>query len=66
MVTKFLCGDGNFRLVHEKNGKFDPDDVALADGNTYFSDMECFKAYLEVVGDSEEVSLIICVLNPSK
>jgi hypothetical protein len=54
-VTKFLCGDGNFRMVHKMNGKFDLDNIALADGNAYFSDMDLSKAYLEVVGDSEEV-----------
>jgi hypothetical protein len=48
------------------NGKFDPDDVALADSNAYFSDMELFKAYLEVVGDSEEVRALICLPIPSK
>ena len=58
-VTKFLCGDGNYPLGHKKNGKFDPDDVALADGNAYFSDMELFKAYLEVVGDSDEVRVVL-------
>jgi len=42
-VTKFLCGDGNFRMVHKMNGKFALDDVALADGNAYFSDMDLFK-----------------------
>jgi len=30
-------------MVHEMNGKFDLDDVALADGNAYFSDMDLFK-----------------------
>jgi hypothetical protein len=52
---KFLCGDDNFRMVHEINGKFDLDDIALADGHAYFSDMDLSKAYLEVVGNSEEV-----------
>ena len=36
-----------------------PDNVALADGNGYFSDMELFKAYLEVVGDSDEVRVVL-------
>ena len=58
-VTKFFCGDGNYRLGHEKNGKFNPDNVALADGNAYFSDMELFEAYLEVVGDSDEVRVVL-------
>ena len=61
-MTKFLCGDGNFQMVHEMNGKFDPDNVALADGNAYFSDMDLFKAYLEVVGHSEEVQALIYIL----
>ena len=54
-MTKFLCGDGNFWMVHKMNRKFDLDDIALADGNAYFLDMDLSKAYLEVVGDSEEV-----------
>ena len=58
-VTKFLCGDGNYRLGHEKNGIFDPDDVALPDGNAYFSDMELFEEYLEVVCDSDEVRVVL-------
>ena len=58
-VTKFLCGNGNYRLGHEKNKKFNPDDVALVDGNAYFSDMELFKAYLEVVGDSAEIRVVL-------
>ena len=47
------------------NGKFDPDDVALADGNAYFSDKELFEAYLKTVGDSDEVSLPVFVMIPS-
>ena len=49
-------GDGNYRLIKEKNGKFDPEDVALANGRAYFSGWENFKEYLDKVGDSEEVS----------
>ena len=49
-------GDGNYRLIKEKNGKFDPEDVALANGRAYFSGWEKFKEYLDKVGDSEEVS----------
>ena len=49
-------GDGNYRLIKEKNGKFDPEDVALANGQAYFSGWEKFKEYLDKVGDSEEVS----------
>ena len=64
-VTKYLCGDGNYRLVHEMNGKFDLDNVALADGNAYFSDKELFEAYLKTVGDSDEVSLPVFVMIPS-
>jgi hypothetical protein len=44
------------------NGKFDLDDIALADGHAYFSDMDLSKAYLEVVGDSEEVRALIYIL----
>jgi hypothetical protein len=61
-VTKYLCGDGNYRLGHEMNGKFDPDDVALAAGNAYFSDKELFEAYLQLVGDSDEVRRVL-ILN---
>jgi hypothetical protein len=57
--VKFLCGNENFQLGHEKNGKFDPDDVALVDGNAYFSDMELFEAYLKVVGDSDEERVVL-------
>ena len=49
-------GDGNYRLIKEKNGKFDPEDVALANRQAYFSGWEKFKEYLDKVGDSEEVS----------
>jgi hypothetical protein len=49
-------GDGNYRLIKEKNGNFDPEDVALANGRAYFSGLEKFKEYLDKVGDSEEVS----------
>ena len=49
-------GDGNYRLIKEKNGNFDPEDVALAIGRGYFSGWEKFKEYLDKVGDSEEVS----------
>ena len=49
-------GDGNYRLIKEKNGNFDPEDVALANGRAYFSGWEKFKEYLDKVGDSEEVS----------
>jgi hypothetical protein len=52
--------------VHEKNGKFDADDVALADGNAYFSDEELFKAYLEAVGDSDEVHIVMCTTTPAQ
>jgi hypothetical protein len=45
--------------VHEKNGRFDADNVSLADGNAYFSDEELFKAYLEAVGDSDEVHIVM-------
>lgn len=51
-----MCGDGNFRLVHEMNGKLDPDDVALSGSDAYFSDSDLFKAYIKLVGDTEEVS----------
>ena len=54
--TKFIMGDANFRLVREMNGKFDPEDVALADGNAYFTKWALFKDYIDKVGDSEEVS----------
>jgi hypothetical protein len=53
-------------MVHKMNGKFDLDDVALIDGNAYFSDINLFKAYLEVVGNSAEVWALICLLIPSK
>ena len=49
-------GDGNYRLIKEKNGKFDPEDVALENGRAYFSGWEKFKEYLDKVGDSKEVS----------
>jgi hypothetical protein len=52
--------------VHEKNGKFDADDVALADGNAYFSDEELFKAYLGAVGDSDEVPIVMLTTTPAQ
>jgi hypothetical protein len=65
-VTKFLCGDGNFRLVREMNGKFDPDDVALADGKAYFSNMAHFMDHLQVVGDSDEVSVLSAIFEGTR
>jgi hypothetical protein len=38
------------------NGKLDPDDVALSGSDAYFSDSDLFKAYIKLVGDTEEVS----------
>ena len=38
------------------NGKLDPDDVALSGSDAYFSDSDLFKAYIDLVGDTEEVS----------
>lgn len=55
-------GDANFRLVREMNGKFDPEDVALADGNAYFTEWASFKDYIDKVGDSEEVSTPILII----
>jgi hypothetical protein len=52
-------------MVHEMNGKLDPDDVALADGNAYFSDWLELKAYLEVVGETNDVRLsLLHVIRP--
>ena len=57
IVTKYLSGDGNFRLVREMNGNKDPDDVTLADGNGYFVRWAEFEDYLKVASlTPEEVS----------
>jgi len=55
-------GDANFQMVREMNGKFDPEDVALANGNAYFTKWALFKDYIDKVGDSEEVSTLILVI----
>jgi hypothetical protein len=60
IVTKYLSGDGNFRLVREMNGNKDPDDVALADGNGYFVRWVEFEDYIKVASlTPEEVSIQI-------
>jgi hypothetical protein len=60
IVTKYLSGDGNFRLVREMNGNKDPDDVALADGNGYFVRWAEFEDYIKVASlTPEEVSIRI-------
>ena len=46
VVTKFLSGDGNYRLVHELNGNKHPDDVALTNGASYFVQWADFDAYI--------------------
>lgn len=62
-VTKYLCRDGNFRLVHEMNRKLNPDDVALSRSDAYFSDSDLFEAYLKLVGDTDEVRKYFGVLS---
>ena len=58
VVTKYLSGDRNYRLVREMNGNKDPDDVALADGNGYFVCWAEFEDYLKVTSlMPEEVSI---------
>jgi hypothetical protein len=57
-------GDGNFRLVREMNGKYDPEDVALTDGKAYFSDHALYKSYLDKVGVSEEASVSVAAVYP--
>ena len=60
IVTKYLSGDGNYRLVQEMNGNKDPDDVALADGDGYFVRWADFEHYLEVASlTPEEVNIQI-------
>ena len=55
IVTKYLSGDGNFRLVHEVNGNKDPDDVSLVNGGAYFVRWADFEAYLKVANIQPEV-----------
>jgi hypothetical protein len=38
------------------NGKLDSDNVALSGSDAYFSNSNLFKAYIKLVGDTEEVS----------
>ena len=60
IVTKYLSGDGNFRLVHEMNGKKDPDDVSLTNGDAYFVQWANFEAYLDVASlQPEEVNVFM-------
>jgi hypothetical protein len=59
IITKYLSGDGNFRLVHEVNGNKDPDDVSLVNGGAYFVEWADFEAYLKVASlRPEEVNII--------
>jgi hypothetical protein len=55
-------GDANFRLVREMNGKFDPEDVAFADGSAYFTKWALFKDYIDKDSDSKEVSTLILAI----
>jgi hypothetical protein len=41
-----MC-DANLKMVREMNGKIDPEDIALADGNAYFARWKPFKSYLQ-------------------
>lgn len=50
ILTKFLSGDGNFKLVHEAGGsKRDPEDLSLTNGDSYFCKWEDFNNYLSDV-----------------
>ena len=55
-------GDANFRLVREMNGKFDLEDVTLADSSAYFTKWALFKECIDKVGDSEEVITLILAI----
>lgn len=60
IVTKYLSGDGNYRLVHEMNGNKDPDDIALTNGNSYFVRWADFEVYLKIASlKPEEVHVFV-------
>ncbi|KAJ7682337.1 hypothetical protein DFH06DRAFT_1314555 [Mycena polygramma] len=53
--TLAVSVDGNFKL-QRKNKRDDPDDVALNEGNAYFTETGEFKRYVSVVKPSPDLS----------